>query len=598
MKAADYIARFLVSQGVSDVFGYAGGMVTHLMDSFARDPEICVHTPYHEQGAGFAACGYAQATGRVGFAFATSGPGATNLLTPLANAWCDSLPVVFVTGQVNSNEQRPDLAQRQSGFQGLDVASMAKPVSKMVISVSRDGTSVPEAMEEAFEVAQSGRKGPVLIDMAMDMTANDIGDAEPISSVPATQVFSDPSTFVKEVVDYLDRSSRPVLLLGEGVRQANMVGDVMELAKRLRIPVVLTMPAVDLAAADSKVTCFGFIGTYGDRWANMIVHKSDLLISLGARLDIRQTGAHRDEFAPNATLIRVDIDAQELACPVHDSDKAFKLDLIDALPALLGAIDGDRYDFTTWIETCSEIKACLLSIDRGPEQDVMAEIASTIPEDAIVVTDVGQNQIWAAHGLPSKPGQRVLFSAGLAAMGYALPAAIGAKIATDRPAIALMGDGGLSMNIQELAWVKREEIPLTIVVLDNHALGMIRVFQNQYFDGRHAQTSREGGYDSPDFVALARSFGISAMKVRPGHLEITDPPPSTSFGGRHGLGDIGRSEAFLRPARILPRPATRRRTRGPNPRSLRHPPRFGNPWRVPRMAMIVRTSGGDGYARD
>ena len=288
MKASDYIVEFIKDQGVTDVFGYPGGMVTHLMDSLSKS-SVRSHVTYHEQGAAFAACGYAQTTGKVGVAYATSGPGATNLITGICNAYFDSIPTVFITGQVNTFEYKGDLGVRQRGFQETDIVSMVKPVTKHAVRIT-DAYKLRFHLEQAFRIAQEGRKGPVLLDIPMDIFRAEIDPS-------ALAGFESETEYVENdfsvLADAIAASSRPVILAGSGIKTAGATGLLGKVSSRLNIPVITTMLAVDVSE-DS----YGFIGAYGSRTANFIAAKSDLVIALGARLDVRQVGANRWHSLP------------------------------------------------------------------------------------------------------------------------------------------------------------------------------------------------------------------------------------------------------------------------------------------------------------
>ena len=343
MKASDYIVEYLLRQNITDVFGYPGGMVTHLMDSLSKFP-IKTHVTYHEQGAAFAACGYAQTTGKVGVAYATSGPGATNLITGICNAYFDSIPTLFITGQVNTFEYKGELGVRQRGFQETDIVSIVSPVTKYAVRIT-DATKLKWYLDYAFYIAQEGRRGPVLLDIPMDIFRADI-DPQSMEGFEAP-VYNRDTAFDK-LKEALSKASRPVILAGSGIKTSNAADKFNEVIRKHDIPVVTTMLAVD-TAKDS----YGFIGAYGTRTANFIVAKSDLVISLGARLDVRQTGARRENFAPDAVIVRVEIDAGELSLRVHDDEIQIHADVNDVLDTLLEA---DTRDLTGWNDVCRKIK--------------------------------------------------------------------------------------------------------------------------------------------------------------------------------------------------------------------------------------------------
>ena len=495
MKASDYIVEYLLKKKITDVFGYPGGMVTHLMDSFSKSP-IRAHVTYHEQGAAFAACGYAQETGKVGVAYATSGPGATNLITGICNAYFDSIPTLFITGQVNTFESKGDLGVRQRGFQETDIVSIVKPVTKYAVRIT-DADKLRYHLDEAFHIASEGRKGPVLLDIPMNIFRAEV-DPDALEGFVPSEDRS--GTSFDELKAALAASSRPVLLAGSGIKSAGAVELLNKVASKLNIPVITTMLAVDTVR-----NSYGFIGAYGSRTANFIAAKSDLVISLGARLDVRQIGARREQFAPGARIVRVEIDKDELSLKAHDDEIQINADVKDVLDAIL---DAKTKDLELWNMICGKIRDELAFIDDRLPNRFVHNISKVIPEGSVITTDVGQNQVWVAQSFGVKKDQRIFFSGGHGAMGYSLPAAIGCALASGKEVYSFQGDGGIQMNIQELQTVARENIPVKIILFNNSALGMIRHFQEMYFDNNYVQTVPEGGYTVPDFEAVAGAYKI------------------------------------------------------------------------------------------
>lgn len=502
MKVSDYIVEYLIAKNITDVFGYPGGMVTHFMDSLSkRSDRISAHLAYHEQGAAFAACGYAQASGKVGVAYATSGPGATNLITGICNAYFDSVPTLFITGQVNTFESKSEMNVRQRGFQETDIVSIVQPVTKYAVRID-NAEDVKYQLDYAFHTALSGRKGPVLLDIPMNIFRADIAPEElnDYSSVLQNNKFESSDV----LVDMLAHSRKPLLLLGNGIKSAYMVDEINEAVKKLNIPVVTTMIAVDVAAGYKYN--YGFIGAYGNRTANFLASKCDLLIAVGARLDVRQVGAKRENFAPSAKIIRIDIDTAELDYIVHRDEIHICTD-INSVVDMLNKIEYKNH--SEWLSLCETIKDKLCGIDDKLPNHLVNELGQMIPENTVITTDVGQNQVWVAQSLKLKMGQKVLFSGGHGAMGYSLPAAIGACIASSKkPTVCFSGDGGIQMNIQELMAVSCEKLPIKIVLLNNYSLGMIRHFQEMYFEKNYTQTTVAKGYAVPDFSFIAEAYGI------------------------------------------------------------------------------------------
>lgn len=526
MKVSDYIVEFLIKQGVTDVFGYPGGMVAHLMNSFDKyKGQISVHTNYHEQASSFAANGYAQVSGKVGVAYSSSGPGATNMITGICNAYFDSIPTVFLTGQVNTYEAKRNLPIRQKGFQETEIIPIVQSITKYCAYVERE-EDIRYELEKAFYIAKEGRKGPVLLDIPMNVQRMEIEPEKlrPFESEEQKSTEID----VGVIVEALKKAKRPVLLVGAGVKSEQARKLVNELVKKWKIPVVSSMIAVDVVPSSEGMN-FGFLGAYGSRTANFIVAKSDLVIAIGSRLDVRQVGGKRENFAPNAQLIRVDIDAGELSHRVNDREKHICANAEVVLQKLCTE-EVDVLNLTNgWIDVCRQLREELDGLDDKAPNIAVKKIGKVISAEYTITTDVGQNQVWVAQSFETKAGQNVLFSGGLGSMGYSLPAAIGAYYGNRKPVIAFNGDGGLQMNIQELQFIAREKLPIAIVVLNNHALGMIRHFQEMYFEGNYTQTVDGNGYESPDFEKIAQAYGIryemldASKEITQDILDIMEP---------------------------------------------------------------------------
>ena len=516
IKASDYIVEFLIKKGITDVFGYPGGMVTHLIDSLDKySHSIRTHLNYHEQASAMAACGWAEIRGKPGVAYATSGPGATNLLTGIACAYYDSIPSIFITGQVNTYEQKTYRGGRQKGFQETDVVSMAAPITKMAKMV-KSADKLPEALELAYHTAMEGRRGPVLLDIPMNVSREYIAKNHAIEPAESTQDINKPCVQLDEVadtvLDKLQKAHRPVLLVGHGVALSNTQTDVRHLVEILQIPVVSSMIAVDVLPSNS-VYNYGMIGTYGVRWANFILNNSDCILSLGSRLDCRQTGVSTNLFAPNALILRIDIDTGEFENCISKQEEQFCCDLGNLLPKLVKSAQRYKGNHQNWNNACNSVRALLNRADTLEEgNNVIQEISEVLPGDMCVTTDVGQNQVWVAQSFRVKEQQRLLFCGGHGAMGYSLPAAIGASIASGKVTVAIMGDGGLQMNLQELQFVAREQLPIKIIVINNYALGMIHHFQEMYFNCNYMQTDDKKGYTVPDCLKIAQAYGIRNMR--------------------------------------------------------------------------------------
>ncbi|HEY3378479.1 MAG TPA: thiamine pyrophosphate-binding protein, partial [Armatimonadota bacterium] len=515
MKVTDYIVAFLEAQHIPYVFELSGGMITHLLDSFARRGTIPLISMHHEQAAAFAAEAVARITGLPGVALATSGPGATNLLTGIGSCYFDSVPAVFITGQVNRDEQKGQRHIRQLGFQETDIVAMATPVTKAAWQVSLPD-DIPAALTQAFTLACSGRPGPVLLDIPMDVQRAEITAPSPVPvSVPDRMMLD--SSQVAAVLASLQSAARPLALIGGGIRSAGVAHALREFIHRYELPTVFSLMATDVLATDDPWRV-GVIGTYGNRWANIAVADSDLLLVLGSRLDVRQTGALVDAFRGERTIIHVDCDEHEINNRVPGC-----IPVVASLPHFFAtalALPGpaSSSDHRAWMASLAELRArypdtAELRNCTGINPNIfMHQLAAASGQAAVFTTDVGQNQMWAAQSLWPNANQRILTSGGMGSMGFALPAAIGAAFAcAPHPVVMIAGDGGMQCNLQELETVAHHRIPLKMVVVNNGCHGMVRQFQQQYFAGRFPATV--WGYSTPDFVRIAAAFGIPGLSV-------------------------------------------------------------------------------------
>jgi acetolactate synthase-1/2/3 large subunit len=511
MKASDYIARFLQSIGCEHVFGYPGGAVTHLIDSLYRCPGIRFIGTYLEQAAAFAAEGYARMGNRIGVALATSGPGATNLITGIGSAYFDSIPCLYITGQVNTYEYKGDRKVRQLGFQETDIVSIVRPVTKYAARLG-DAGSIRFELEKAVHIATSGRKGPVLLDIPMNIQRAELNENELSGYAPANETSSELP--MENVIQLMNRSARPVILAGGGVRLSGAAEMLKRVAERLQISVVSSLMGRD-AFDNASGLYAGMIGSYGHRCANLTAANSDLVLALGSRLDTRQTGTLPHTFARGATLIRVDIDGNELENRIKPNELDVRADTKEFLTALYAHTGEVHIHTKEWLNRVGEYRRRYPLFTQGCYPDpngVMREVSECLGPRDTVCLDVGQNQMWAAQSLCVTEGQRLLTSGGMGSMGFALPCAVGAYYGgAQGRVVAIAGDGGAQMNIQEMELIKRNGIPIKIIVMNNRSLGMIRQFQEMYFEGRYAATVRD--YDAPDFCAVARAYGIPAVKV-------------------------------------------------------------------------------------
>lgn len=514
ITVADYFVEFLIANGVTDVFGYQGGMIAYIFDSLGRYKEqIRYHSCGNEQGAALAACAYAQASGRLGVAISTSGPGFTNLVTGIANAWFDSIPVLFLSGQVNTKDKKRDRPLRQLGFQEIQAVKVAAPVVKKTYDVDTD-TDIPQCLNDAFKTAMSGRKGPVYLDFPINICREvlTIGEIAPVSVSPVEAM--DGSVCAKEIRS----AKRPVIIAGAGILQAGLQDAFRQLVNTLKVPVVHTMPASALLPAESPYR-MGYIGGTARREAGLILEHADYVLTLGTRLCSKQVGHNLDLFAPKAEkIVRVDLDAAELQRKLKSDEVQIMADLRSFLPGLLTALHDTGYEpvHQAWLDTCMQVRTLLNCADITPGNEIMEKITQLLPEDANIVLDVGKNLIYGAQSAVIKEKTACFLSAGLGTMGYAIPAAVGAFYGNGRPTYAFAGDGGAQMNIQELNTIAKNHLPIKLFVLNNRALGNIVMFQKQYLGSRIVATSEtEGDYFSCDFKKIAEAYGIRAYSIEP-----------------------------------------------------------------------------------
>lgn len=526
MKLSDYIVAFLEKKGIYDFFGYQGTMIAHLVDSIEKNPNTNNHSSYNEQGAAFAACGYAQAKEDCACAYATSGPGAVNLLSGVANAYYDSLPVIFLTGQLNTYEYSGIEGLRQQGFQETNVVSMVDSITKYAVQI-REPEDIVKELNKAYHIATTGRKGPVLIDLPMNIQRSEV--EHPVYDMDVKEMGleefradeAEAEKAVEAVTEALRKAKRPVIMLGHGVDSPGSQSMLIDFAEKLQIPVITSVLAKSVLSYDNPVN-FGCIGgAYGHRYANMIANiKSDLLLCFGISLCTRQIGTKVHEFAKNAEIIRIDIDKYNLQRDIHENgagEQKFCTDTAFVIEGLGKKAFVEQPRPSEWMVVCNEIKSNLQAVDENtPERypnRMIADLSDILSDTSAIAVDVGQHMVWSYQSFKNHKGQKLLFSGGHGAMGYALPAAIGAYYATGKPVACICGDGAFQMNIQELQWVKREAIPVKMIVMNNGALGMIRHLQRDYFDCLFAGTSDGCGFSSCEFAKVAQAYGIQSKKM-------------------------------------------------------------------------------------
>lgn len=506
MKASDYIASFFEQQGISHIFGYIGGMITHLVDSIDKNPNIQFIQTYHEQTAAIAAEGYALESGKFGVAICTSGPGVTNMMTGIADAYFGNIPTIYICGQVNTYEYKYDKPIRQQGFQEMEVVNVVKPITKYAVLLDK-AEDIRYELEKAVYIATTGRKGPVVIDLPMNISRTEINPDELRSFSP--EIEPEYSFDLDEVVSLLQSAKRPMLLLGGGAIGAER--EISEFLSQSNIPVVTSL--MGRGSTDETYEHYvGMVGSYGNRCANITIAKSDLLIALGTRLDTRQTGAMYQEFIKNGKIIHVDIDQYELECHRLDNRIKCNTSVIDFL-IKVNETNVQYANYTKWNSWVTYVKTQYSQdeevnrfVENKSPYRFLQQLNEVTKENDIITVDVGQNEMWGAQTVKLKKGQKFVCSGGLAPMGFSMPVAIGMAFANPKKKIyCINGDGGFHMAVQSLLVISQYKLNIKVIVMNNESLGMITQFQHLYFNDNMAATTAKGGYLVPNIESIANS---------------------------------------------------------------------------------------------
>ena len=510
LTGAEMIWECLIKEGVDVVFGYPGGAILPAYDAHTKYPQVHHVLVRHEQGATHMADGYARASGRVGVAIATSGPGATNMVTGIATAMMDSSPIVCITGQVGSKALGTD------AFQETDVTGVTLPITKHNYLVTKP-EDIARAIREAFLVAKSGRPGPVLVDITKDaqqLTAEfDWEGAAPRESIVRVP-HPLPAAALQAAITMINEAKRPVILAGQGVVKAGATAEVLRFAEKIGSPIAVTLLGLGGIPASHHLN-LGMMGMHGEAWVNQAIQQADLLIALGMRFDDRVTGSLKT-YAPNAKKIHVEIDRSEVNKNVH-VDLALVGDVREVIEQIMPRVVEEPHK--EWFASIDAIKgdSAVRDIQKLPDAGhlyaahVMNDLwRATRDRETIVVTDVGQHQMWEAQYYHHEKPRSLITSGGLGTMGFALPAAIGAKFACpEKDVWVVAGDGGFQMTMPELATIAQEGIKVNIAVVNNAFLGMVRQWQEFFYEKRYAATPLIG----PDFVKLAEAFGLKGVRV-------------------------------------------------------------------------------------
>ena len=511
MSGSEAVMQSLLKEGTSIIFGYPGGAIMPIYDALYNYHKQIHHVlTRHEQGAMHAAQGYARVTGKVGVCLATSGPGATNTITGLADAMMDSTPLVVITGQVVSSLLGTD------AFQETDVVGVTQPVTKWNYQVRR-AEDIPAALARAFYIARSGRPGPVVVDITKDAQINELDfNYQPVESIRSYTPES-PIDFhqIEEAAKLINLAKKPLALVGQGVVLGNAERELLDFLEKAEIPAAWTLLGLSAMPSDHPQNV-GMLGMHGNYGPNIKTNEADLIIAIGMRFDDRVTG-DLTKYATNARVIHMEIDPAEINKNVH-ADVPVLGNVKKTLPLLTAKItNNDHKDWLAEFDACFRIEFNriiekeIAPADKGLRMgEVISKVSSAFDDDAVMVTDVGQHQMMGARYFRFKQSRSVVTSGGLGTMGFGLPAAMGAKLgAPDRPVCVFVGDGGFQMTIQELGTIFQTKIPVKIVLLNNNFLGMVRQWQELFFDKRYASTE----LINPDFQTIAKGYHVPAVKV-------------------------------------------------------------------------------------
>lgn len=505
MKAVDFIVEHLIRLGVTDAFGLPGGVVLDLMYAMEkRRPEITPHLTYHEQGAVFAACGYAQAGGRLGVAYATRGPGVTNMITGIADAYFDSVPLLVVTAHSQGPKQQ---GMRTETDQEMDPLPLVSSITKYSARVDHAEDIVRELIH-GCHIAVSGRPGPVLLDIHTAVFQAEISPA--VTYTCAAQAADDTDAAIAEIQSVLRRSKRPVLLIGNGIRQSGTVEAIKRTASQMRVPVLSSRIAQDIMP-DSP-WYFGVIGGHAVRYSNFILSKADLIISLGNRMSFPVNSLSYRPLLEHTKTIRVDVDETEFLREVPNS-VTFRADLKVLVPQL-AVQKWTRTGSEEWMPVCRQLKSALRECDQTGPIQLIAQLLQTVQPDAFITGDVGNNEYWLSHAYTgAEIGNRILYSKSFGTLGSSLGKAVGAHYAARGPVVCFTGDQGFQFNIQELQFIASHQLPIYIVVINNQSSGMIRGREKLYYQGQFLHTTAASGYSVPDLEAVAKAYGLSYHRL-------------------------------------------------------------------------------------
>jgi len=516
MNICDYIIETLYLNGIDTYFVITGGAIVPFINGLTRNPKVKYYCFQHEQSAAMAAEGYYRSCGKVAGVCVTSGPGVQNILNGVCGCWYDSVPAFFISGQVNTAEDLSNFRSnpRQMGFQEMPVAEMFRDVTKASFHVPHV-SEVEHILEKLIQTMKTPRYGPVLMDLPVNIQMSSLHSLQPSKVLSTVDV----QKHIYDISSFLEKCERPLVVFGHGVKLAGATQKALEFVEKTGIPFLVSWGAFDICNTDHPLR-FGSPGVYGDRFANYAIQNADLVISIGSRLDSRQTGGNSKLFSKHSKKIMVDVDDHEI---IKMSEKGINIDFginQDALTFFHGLETGENKNFSPWIERLKYWKS-KYGVEQAREgdsavYDYLRDLFDKIEDDCIVIPDQGGNLVWTMQSARLKVGQKLFTNFGNSSMGFALPAAIGAAIGSGKKVYCIDGDGGFQMNVQELLTVKKYDLPIEIIILNNSGYGIIKQFQDSYFGSKYTATSKSDVFgDEVDFVKIAEAYGVKTLRDIP-----------------------------------------------------------------------------------
>ena len=516
MNICDYIIETLYLNGIDTYFVITGGAIVPFINAIARNPKVKYYCFQHEQSAAMAAEGYYRSCGKIAGVCVTSGPGVQNILNGVCGCWYDSVPAFFISGQVNTAEDLSNFVSkpRQTGFQEMPVADMFRDVTKESLHVP-NVLKVKHTLTKLIQTMKTPRYGPVLMDLPVNIQMSSLEGLQP-SRILSTKSHQ---KHIYDISKYVQESKRPLVIFGHGVKLAGATKEALEFVEKNGIPFLVSWGAFDICGTDHPLR-LGSPGVYGDRYANYAIQNADLLISIGSRLDSRQIGGNAALFSKHSKKIMVDIDDHEIT---KMGEKGINIDFRineNAKDFLQNVITGQVPNVEQWLINLKLWKS-KYSVEKAREgdsavYDYLRDLFDKIEDDCIVIPDQGGNLVWTMQSAKLKEGQKLFTNFGNSSMGFALPAAIGAAIGSGKKVYCIDGDGGFQMNVQELLTVKKYDLPIEIIILNNSGYGIIKQFQDSYFGSKYTATSKSDVFgDEVDFVKIAEAYGVKTLRDIP-----------------------------------------------------------------------------------